>query len=114
MPSSGIFPANASTTDSETPASLGVQAPGEITILSGFSAAMPANSISSLHHLDVGLQLLEVLHHVIGEGVVVIDHQDSYHKILFKILMIELSPCPFRTSVCVLETAIIEESAPII
>ncbi len=48
MPRSGTRPAKASTSAMETPASFGVQGPGESTMRSGASASTPATSISSL------------------------------------------------------------------
>ena len=47
MPRIGTWPANALTAASVTPAESGLPGPGERTMASGFSAAMPATSISS-------------------------------------------------------------------
>jgi len=46
-PRRGTLPANAATISFETPASRGVQGPGEITIRSGFSASASATLIRS-------------------------------------------------------------------
>ena len=69
----------------EIPASLGVQGPGEITMRSGAKAATPrqVNLVVTIHpHLDP--QLPQILHQVIGEGIVVVDHQQhSAPNLLF-------------------------------
>ena len=68
-----------------TPASSGAPGPGEITTASGrrrSSSAAVAGVVA--HHLDLGARDLgQLLHQVVGEGVVVVDHQDHRRRYLF-------------------------------
>ena len=65
-----------SITSSDTPASFGVHGPGEITMRSGASAVdLVHRQLVVAHHLHLGAQRLQVLHEVVGEAVVVVDHQ---------------------------------------
>ena len=58
------------------PPSFGVQGPGEMTICSGASAATSSSAIASLRtHAHVRAELAQVLDEVVGEAVVVVDHQ---------------------------------------
>ena len=60
----------------EMPAWSGVPGPGEITMRSGAAPPRPATSIASLRRdLHLGAQLAQVLDQVVGEAVVVVDHE---------------------------------------
>ena len=62
---------------SVTPASSGVPGPGEIRMPSGARRAMPSHVDRVVaKHFDRRAELPEVLHEVVGERVVVIDHED--------------------------------------
>ena len=76
-PRIGTRPAKRRITSSETPASFGVQGPGESTMRSGASASISSTDISSLRTTFTSCaQLAQVLHQVVGERVVVVDHQE--------------------------------------
>ena len=60
----------------EMPASFGVQGPGEITICAGAERLdlLERDLVVAEHH-HLLLELAEVLHEVVGERIVVVDHQ---------------------------------------
>ena len=64
----------------EMPASLGVHGPGETTTRSQVRAEQVVDRGGVVAHgLDLRPQLPQVLHEVVGEGVVVVDHEDAAH-----------------------------------
>ncbi len=75
-PSIGSLPAKYLMASREMPASVGVHGPGETTMRSGFRASISATGqLIVAHDLDFGTELAQVLHNVVGKGIVVIDHQ---------------------------------------
>ncbi|WDT81612.1 MAG: hypothetical protein MPW14_07775 [Candidatus Manganitrophus sp.] len=69
-------PAKAWISGTEMPASLGVQGPGEITMRfrrQGLDVGQRHGVVALHPHL--GAQLAQVLHQVVGEGIVVVDHE---------------------------------------
>ena len=76
-PRMGSSPASAATAARDTPASSGVQGPGESTSASGLRRRMPSTSIWSFRNTSTSrVQLAQELHQVEGEGVVVVDEQE--------------------------------------
>ena len=64
----------------ETPASAGVQGPGETTTRPGCAIHQIGGGRRVVaHHVHLGPQLTQVLHEVVGEGVVVVDDEDLGH-----------------------------------
>ncbi len=58
------------------PASLGVQGPGEITMCDGARVGdLRGRDLVVAHDANVLPHLAQVLDQVVGEGVVVVDHQ---------------------------------------
>ena len=78
-PRIGTSPAISRSRVSEIPASVGVHGPGEMTTAAGMKRANTGD-IDGVVALDddVGAEFAEVLHDVVGERVVVIDHQDFF------------------------------------
>ena len=63
-----------------TPASLGVQGPGERTIASGRTATISAAVIGVVaHDIDLRDERPDQMHQVPGEAVVVVDDEDAGH-----------------------------------
>ena len=77
-PRIGTCRPNARMISLETPAWSGVHGPGEMTMAVGATASPPRPaSISSLRRTTTSApELAEVLYQVVGERVVVVDHQD--------------------------------------
>ena len=73
------------TTSSEIPASSGVHGPGETTTRSGRGGEQLIDARAVVaNYLDLGAELAEVLDEVVGEGVVVVDHERSHATSLTK------------------------------
>ena len=65
-------------TSTETPASFGVHGPGETMTRSGARASSSSVGLDVVaHDLELGAQLAQVLDEVVGERVVVVDHEDA-------------------------------------
>ena len=71
------MPAKRWISGTEMPASLGVHGPGEMTICSGAHASI-CSSVERVVAMDmhVRAELAQVLDEVVGEAVVVVDHQE--------------------------------------
>ncbi len=62
------------------PASFGVHGPGETTTRSGCAREQLVDGgLVVAHDVELGAELAEVLHEVVRERVVVVDHQDAPH-----------------------------------
>ena len=73
--------AHASTADTETPASPGSPGPGEITRPSGRRASSSSTGSTSLRTTSTPrAELAEVLHEVVRERIVVVDHRGSSRR----------------------------------
>ena len=79
-PSTGVpASAKARIASPEIPASAGVQGPGETTSRSApRSSSSPTVGLVVADDLDLRPQLAQVLDQVVGEGVVVVDHQHAH------------------------------------
>ena len=76
-PRIGTRPAKVSITSMLIPADSGRPGPGEMTMASGRSAAMPGH-VDGVVAVDdrLGAELAQLLDEVVDEGVVVVDEQD--------------------------------------
>ena len=69
------------TTSSVIPASSGVHGPGETTTRSGARLEQLIDArLVVAHDLELGAELAEVLDEVVGEGVVVVDHEHAHAR----------------------------------
>ncbi len=67
-------------TSTDTPASLGVQGPGDTSTRSGAALEQLVDGRHVVaHDLGLGAQLAQVLDEVVGERVVVVDDEDAPH-----------------------------------
>jgi hypothetical protein len=64
----------------EMPASAGEHGPGETTIWAGEGGDLLDADLVVAEHPHVGAELAEILHEVVGEAVVVVDHQQHGWK----------------------------------
>ena len=80
-PRIGTRPASPRIASTEMPAWSGVLGPGEITRWVG-AQRLDARHVHGVvaAHLHLGAQLPEVLDQVVGEAVVVVDHDDPWHR----------------------------------